>query len=525
MTYDICIIGGGINGAGIANLASQAGLKVYLCEKGDFAGQTSSASTKLIHGGLRYLEHYEFGLVRKALQERTELNKLASHITWPLNFILVHNPRLRSKTIIRLGLFLYDILAGINNKFPKAKSIKLFNKQYLLNKSQTGFVYSDLWVDDARLTLLNILAAKQHGANINKNTAVISAKYKSDMDLWDVYLRDNISDKDINIEAKLIINTAGPWVNEVLTNIINVKPSHGIRLVKGSHIIVPRLYNEECCYVLQNNDNRIVFIIPYQEKYNLIGTTEVDCVSADLYQEITVSEQEKEYLLTVANNFFKKQMSQQDIIKTYSGIRPLLDESNNEHNNTVKVNSKNTRDYLIDSNKSIINIYGGKITTYRVLAKEVLSILKNRLNREIKVSGKTQKQKNNTSDYLPGAEIDFDLNLINNNPDNQIDYRDYYYAKIHKDYPWLPKALVKRYGITYGLLTYRFLSGANSIDDLGANFGAGLYQRELDYLLSYEMANTIDDVIWRRTKLGLELKKTEIDNITDYINNYNSEYI
>lgn len=498
--YDICIIGGGINGAGVANYAAKAGLKVYLCEKNDFASETSSNSTKLIHGGLRYLEHFEFSLVRSALQERTELEQLAPYLIYPMEFIFINNPKIRNKWLVRLGLFLYDLLAGFKNKYPKTKTLDLLKHPYgneldldtiVTNQhksSLTGYVYTDLWADDARLTLLNVLAAQENGAVLHKNTSCLKADFNAHSNLWDVILERNFNKNRFKIKSKYIVNAAGPFVNEVLTGVINLKPNTQIRLVKGSHIVVPRLYPGKQCYVLQHHDNRIIFTIPYLNQYTLIGTTEEEYNNLNIKPNI--SDSEKEYLINLVNSYFKKKLSSNSIFWSYSGIRPLLD-------NPGKSNSQNTRDYLIDKSNKIplINIYGGKITTYRKLAKQVISELGKYFN--FNVSQEIYHQP------LPGRSIDVE--------------------KLIQEYPNINTELLNRYAVNYGNKAYQILNGCNNINDLGHNYGADFYQRELDYLIEYELADSVDDVLWRRTKLGLVLSQIEKEDIRQYIINKNSK--
>jgi glycerol-3-phosphate dehydrogenase len=517
--YDICIIGGGINGAGIAHEASKIGLKVYLCEQDDFAGKTSSNSTKLIHGGLRYLEHYEFSLVRAALKERENLHKIASHIIKPLDFIFIHNPNIRNKWLVRAGLFLYDLLAGKNNKYKKSKGINLLNSPQCFrdldkNISNTfGFLYSDLWVDDARLTLLNILSAKNNGASVNKNTEIINTQYNIKQKLWHLKLLNKRTQEHTEITAKIIINATGPWINKVLTSLTSEVPNYDIRLVQGSHIIVPKLYADPHCYVLQHKDNRIIFTIPYQDNYTLIGTTEEEFNAKNLNTNLVISELEIEYLLNICNSFFYNKITKDDIVWAYSGVRPLFNQAN-------KVNSSNTRDYYIERYQSkrkdigpIINIYGGKITTYRLLANKVIMML---LNNYTFVS---KPQRNIQLQPLPGCNLNiFDLEQYQQN----LNYQDYYVNNLINKYSWLPLKLARRYATTYGLLAEQFLEKSNSINDLGIHFGAGLYSKELLYLINDEFADTVEDVIWRRTKLGLELTKEQIKIISDYIDSLRS---
>jgi len=361
--YDIFIIGGGINGAGIARDASGRGLKVYLAEKGKVGSATSSWSSKLIHGGLRYLENYEFKLVAESLREREVITRIAPKITKPLPFIIPHSKKLRSKLLIRLGLFLYDNLGG-KTKIPKSSKIN-FNKKYkniLQSKFVDGFQYYDVQVDDKKLVEMNIDDSKKMGATILEDTKVIDAKRNENF--WEITLDNNEV-----IKSKILINAAGPWINETVNNVLKINTNKSIRLVRGSHIITKKLYDEDVAFTLQNDDNRIVFVIPYKEQFSLIGTTEVDVNTPD---NPSISDDEKIYLINSINNHFVKQISQVDIIDTYSGIRPLIED--------FKEASKVSRDYVFDLNiqnigSPLLNIYGGKLTTYRKLSEKVMEEL------------------------------------------------------------------------------------------------------------------------------------------------------
>lgn len=378
--FDIFIIGGGINGAGIARDASGRGLKVYLAEKGKVGSATSSWSSKLIHGGLRYLENYEFKLVAESLREREVITQIAPSITKPLPFVIPHTKKLRSKLLIRLGLFLYDNLGG-KTKIPKSSKV-IFAEQYqniLQSKFTEGFRYYDVQVDDKKLVEMNIDNAKKMGAIIAEDTKVINANRIDNY--WEITLNNNEK-----IKSKILINAAGPWINETVNNVLKINAKKSIRLVRGSHIITKKLYKDEVAFTLQNEDNRVVFVIPYKGEYSLIGTTEVDVDTPD---NPSISNEEKIYLINTINNHFIKQISQEDIVETYSGIRPLIED--------FKDATKVTRDYIFDLNEDeskapLLNIYGGKLTTYRKLAENVLLAL----NKYIPVNKKnswTAKQK------------------------------------------------------------------------------------------------------------------------------------
>ena len=378
--FDIFIIGGGINGAGIARDASGRGLKVYLAENGKVGSATSSWSSKLIHGGLRYLENYEFKLVAESLREREVITQIAPSITKPLPFVIPHTKKLRSKLLIRLGLFLYDNLGG-KTKIPKSSKV-IFAEQYqniLQSKFAEGFRYCDVQVDDKKLVEMNIDNAKKMGAIIAEDTKVINANRIDNY--WEITLNNNEK-----IKSKILINAAGPWINETVNNVLKINAKKSIRLVRGSHIITKKLYEDEVAFTLQNEDNRVVFVIPYKGEYSLIGTTEVDVDTPD---NPSISNEEKIYLINTINNHFIKQISQEDIVETYSGIRPLIED--------FKDATKVTRDYIFDLNEDdskapLLSIYGGKLTTYRKLAENVLLAL----NKYIPVNKKnswTAKQK------------------------------------------------------------------------------------------------------------------------------------
>ena len=361
--YDIFIIGGGINGAGIARDAAGRGLKVFLAEKNKVGSATSSWSSKLIHGGLRYLENYEFKLVRESLKEREVITKIAPKITKPIPFIIPHTKKLRSKLLIRLGLFLYDNLGG-KTKIPKSSKID-FNKKFtniLLSHYKVGFQYYDVQVDDKKLVEININDAKKLGATVIENRKVINANRLKEG--WEITLDNNEV-----VKSKILINAAGPWINEIVNNVIKVNSNKSIRLVRGSHIIIKKLYEEEVAFTLQNDDSRIVFVIPYRNEYSLIGTTEVDVNTPD---KPKISNEEKIYLINTINNHFVKQICQEDIVDTYSGIRPLIED--------FKEATRVTRDYVFDlnlesQNSPLLNIYGGKLTTYRKLSERVIEEL------------------------------------------------------------------------------------------------------------------------------------------------------
>lgn len=482
--YDVFVVGGGVNGVGIANDAAGRGLSVMLVEMSDLASATSSASSKLIHGGLRYLEYYEFGLVKKALAEREVLLKNAPHIISPLVFRLPHQSHLRPAWMIRAGLFLYDNLSK-RLTLPKSRSIKFDDKAPLNPSIVKGFEYADAWVDDSRLTILNAIAARENGANIHTQTQLLAAK--SIEDVWHLTVLDKATGKEYLVRSRSLVNAAGPWV-ESITDQVNRKESHGIRLVKGSHIVVPKIHNDKHAYILQNEDQRIVFVLPFEEDYSIVGTTDVDYQGDP--QQVAISQDEIDYLIDINNQYFKTQISQSDIVHSYSGVRPLLKD---EAEDAKAV----TRDYTIELSQKghapLVNIYGGKITTYRTLAEAAVD----KLN---KVFPKMQSAWTKSA-ALPGGDF------IS---------RESLHSQLLADYPWLPELVLKRFVRQYGTLSYQILENCHTLEDLGEDFGHGLYQRELGYLIEKEWATSVDDVIWRRTKLGLKLSTDQKAQLSHY---------
>ena len=489
--YDVLVVGGGINGAGIAADAAGRGLKVLLCEKADLGGATSSSSSKLIHGGLRYLEHYEFKLVKEALAEREVLLSKAPHIMWPLRFVLPHQPHLRPAWMIRIGLFLYDNLAK-RRIFSGSKKISNSTQSPLVEDISTCFEYSDGWVDDARLVILNALSAQASGATIKPQTEVVEAK-KSEQ-RWLVTLKDK-QGKHSQISARALVNAAGPWAINLLDKLHDTPHQNAMRLVKGSHIIVNRLYPTDEAYILQNKDGRIVFVIPFEEDFSLIGTTDEDYQGEPA--NVQISEAEKDYLIAITNQYFKCKISHQDIVHCYSGVRPLLEEQNSSPQEL-------SRDYKfqLTGNKNspvLLNVFGGKITTYRKLAEQAVE----RLTPFFKDMGKAWTKHGS----LPGG--------------NFTDKDALLHTFTHV-YPWLPSVTTKRYVRQYGLLCERFLANKHSLEEMGKDFGDGLYQAEVDYLMQHEWASSIEDILWRRTKQGLRLDNHQKAALQLYIAKINT---
>ncbi|WP_428035258.1 glycerol-3-phosphate dehydrogenase [Amphritea sp.] len=488
--YDLLVIGGGINGAGIAADAAGRGLSVVLCEMSDLGSATSSNSSKLIHGGLRYLEYYEFRLVREALAEREVLLKNAPHIIWPLRFRLPHRPHLRPAWMIRAGLFLYDNLAK-RATLPASKSLK-FGAESVLKPAMTrGFEYSDGWVDDARLVVLNALAAQDKEATIKTRTRCISAR-RTDQ-LWNITLLDTLTGNTEVLKSRSIVNAAGPWVSSLFKDAMGSEPPRQVRLVKGSHIIVPRIHDEPEAYILQNEDGRIVFVIPYEDRFSLIGTTDQEYVGDPA--RVAIDQGEIDYLIEVTNQHFRRQINAADVVRTYSGVRPLLDDNAGSAQAV-------TRDYTFEvdapgNQAPLISIFGGKITTYRKLSEAAVDKLCEHFP--------DSKPKWTADARLPGGDFESQPALQ---------------EELARRYPWLPNQLITRYVRTYGTLCYRLLKDMSSLSEMGTDFGAGLYEAEVRYLVDHEWAITVEDILWRRTKRGLYMTESDTDRLTAYINHH-----
>lgn len=485
--YDLAVIGGGINGVGIAADAAGRGLKVFLCEKDDLAQHTSSASSKLIHGGLRYLEHYEFRLVREALAEREVLLAKAPHIVKPMRFVLPHRPHLRPAWMIRAGLFLYDHL-GKRKRLGGSRSLR-FGAGYPLKPTITrGFEYADCAVDDARLVVLNAMAAREKGAHLHTRTRCLRAERVDG--LWQVELQH--ADGSLQtIRARALVNAAGPWVASFIKDDLKLDAPYGIRLIQGSHLIVPRLYEGEHAYILQNEDQRIVFCIPYLDRFTLIGTTDRE-YSGDP-AKVAITDAETDYLLKVVNEHFNHQLSRADIQHTYSGVRPLC---NDESDNPSAV----TRDYTLALSASegqapLLSVFGGKLTTYRKLAESAMT--------ELKPFFSQMRGSWTASAPLPGGEGMTSVQAL-------VD-------AVLARHGWLPVDIAKRWVLTYGSRVWRLLEGVQGPDDLGQSIGGGLFSREVDYLCAAEWAVSVDDILWRRTKLGLFTNAAEQQALADYL--------
>lgn len=488
---DLLIVGGGINGAGIARDAAGRGLKVALCEQGDLANFTSSASTKLVHGGLRYLEYYEFMLVRKALKEREVLLGIAPHIIWPLRFIMPHVRELRPAWMIRLGLFLYDHLGG-RKRLPASSGVKLRQHpagEPLEEGLARGFEYSDCWVQDARLVVLNCQDAAANGAQILPRTRCVGAE--RDAHGWSVTLRSTLDGSERQVRARMLVNAAGPWVGELLGTATQHRPRQDVQLVKGSHIVVPRLFDHDYAYIFQHTDGRIVFAIPYEGDFTLIGTTDV--VYHGDPAQAKCSPEEIEYLCQAVNRYFRKPVKPDDVVWTYSGVRALYDEDENENASAV------SRDYelVLDRDGApVLSVFGGKITTYRTLANEAMD----RIGEVLRLTGGPWTG----AEALPGGDM----------PGGDFDG---YLTELRKRFAWLPETLLYRWVRNYGTCTVDLIGDAAAVSDLGAHFGADLYEAELSYLKKQEWARTADDVLWRRSKLGLRLTQAQAEAVQAWL--------
>lgn len=481
--YDLVVIGGGINGTGIAADAAGRGLSVALFEADDLASATSSASSKLIHGGLRYLEHYEFRLVKEALAERETLLRMAPHIAHPMRFRLPHRPHLRPAWMIRAGLFLYDHLAK-RVTLPACSSIKFSPNDGVQPHLVKGFEYSDAWVDDARLVVLNAMQARNHGARVDTRTACVKARREKEH--WQLTLQDQLNGNTFEVTAKALVNATGPWVKRLFDEAMELKSPRNIRLVKGSHIIVPRIHEREEAYILQNEDKRIVFVIPYQQHFSLIGTTDLE-YKGDL-RAVRINEKEVQYLCDVVNKHFIHQIAPKDVVWSYSGVRPLCDD---ESSSPQAV----TRDYTLEladeqGKAPLLSVFGGKLTTYRKLAQAACHKLAPYFPQAREDWTATSK--------LPGA--DFEGNVL------------HLTQKYRKQAPWLDAATARRIASCYGSLAAGWLP-----KELTLNFGSELCREEVDYLMEQEWACSAEDILWRRTKLGLTLSDAAQAQLKAYV--------
>lgn len=499
MDYDLCVIGGGINGSGIARDAAGRGLKVLLVEAQDLASATSSASTKLVHGGLRYLEHYEFRLVQESLKEREILLSAAPHIIWPMDFILPHDENLRPYWMIKAGLMLYDFLGG-RKKLKKSEAIEFSTSDLadpLEDKYSRGFAYVDCWVEDSRLVVLNAMDAFERGATILPQTACMDLTPAQDKKTWQVNLQNMLNGDQFMVSAKIVVNAAGPWVRDLLEGSNIVGGAHeftpNVRLIKGSHIIVNKLYEGPQTFILQQPDGRIIFTIPYEKNFTLIGTTDVP------YQDdpsmVAINQDEIDYLCEAVNRSLKHKISAEDIVWAYSGVRSLVDDG---HKNASKI----TRDYklYVDERHGppIISVFGGKITTYRKLAEHVMERVST-FYPDTNLKSWTSKA------ILPGGDI----------PEG--DFTAFVEGK-SKAYPFVSPILITRLARAYGTRMKAILGSAESLEDLGTHYGDDVYEAEIIYLIKYEFAHSLEDVLWRRSKLGLHIQAETFEKLQNSFN-------
>lgn len=489
---DLFVIGGGINGAGIARDAAGRGLNVVLCEKDDLGEGTSSRSGKLVHGGLRYLEYYEFRLVREALIEREVLLRNAPHIIWPMRFVLPHSPQDRPAWLVRLGLFLYDTLGG-RKKLPGTRMLDLHRDPEgapLLDQYKRGFEYSDCWVDDARLVVLNAVDAAERGAQVLTRSPCMSA-HREDGG-WRVTTRHAVTGETRDFLARAVVNAAGPWVSDVVTRVARSNSSRNVRLVKGSHIIVPKFWDGPNAYLVQNSDKRVIFINPYEGDKALIGTT--DIAYDGRAEDVSAEQSEIQYLLDAVNRYFKEALTVDDVLETFSGVRPLFDDGQGNP-------SAVTRDYVFDLDDKdgapLLNIFGGKITTFRELAERGL----HQLDRYFPEMG---------SDWTDAAPL----------PGGDLADADYeaFSGRLKTDFPWMPRALRQHYGRAYGTRIKMIIDPDTGLDGLGRHFGGQLFEAEVRYLVAHEWAQTAQDVLWRRTKHRLHLTKSQQATFTEWFN-------
>lgn len=513
---DLFIIGGGINGCGIARDAAGRGLSVTLAEQGDLAQGTSSASTKLFHGGLRYLEFFEFRLVRESLEERETLLVAMPHISWPMRFVLPYSPDMRFESdtptsrllgfvmpwmkgrrpawLIRLGLFLYDTLGG-RKILPGTKKLDLTQDpagQVLRPGFKLGYEYSDCWVQDARLVVLNARDAQARGATIMTRTRVTHAYHKDG--LWEVQVEG--PDGPATYHARALINAGGPWVEKVIHDVVRLPSTETIRLVRGSHIVVPKLYDHDRCYFFQGTDGRIIFAIPYEQDFTLIGTTDKDHQGAP--DQVHCTDEERDYLCAFASQYFARPVTPADVVWTYSGVRPL-------YNDGASSATAATRDYVLslhdeDGDAPLLNVFGGKITTYRRLAEHALEKL---------------------ARFFPAMHSDWTARVTLPGGDFPVDGVDALIARLQGAYPFLGAPWATRLIRTYGTDAFLLLDNARSAADLGEDFGGTVTMAEVDWLIRYEYAQTAEDILWRRTKQGLHMTPQQVERLQSVLAAHN----
>ncbi len=489
---DLFVVGGGVNGCGIARDASGRGLRVLLCEKDDLASHTSSYSTKLIHGGLRYLENYELKMVREALTEREVLMEMAPHMIWPLSFVLPHAKHLRPAWMIRTGLFLYDHL-GKRKRLPGSGRINMETHVAgapLKSDNKVAFTYADCATMDSRLTVLSALDASEKGATILTRTECVRVRREGDG--WLAELQTEQGTR--LVKARAMVNAAGPWVADFISGPMGAVARYKVRLVQGSHIIVPKLFDHEYAYIFQNSDNRIVFAIPYENDFTLIGTTDLEYIGDPA--EVRATDDEVAYLCTLTNDYFKQTISPSDVVSTFSGVRPLFDD---ESRNASKV----TREYVLSLNQGndgrgapVLNIFGGKLTAFRLLSQKSVNLLMDALAQ----SGESWTE----TSVLPGGDI----------PDHDFEV---YLDGLKQKYSWMDEQLLKRYARQFGSRIGDVIKDAKSQVGLGEYFGAGLYANEVRYLMEKEWAKYPEDILWRRTRQGLWADDETVDALARFM--------
>lgn len=510
---DLFIIGGGINGCGIARDAAGRGLSVALAEMNDLASATSSASTKLFHGGLRYLEYFEIKLVKHALAEREVLLKAMPHISWPMRFVLPYHRDMRfegstptSKILnvvmpwmkgrrpawlIRLGLFLYDNLGG-RKILPGTQTVDLRRGPEgapLVDKFEKAFEYSDCWVEDARLVVLNARDAQARGAKIMVRTKVIAAARVEDH--WDVTLEDQATGAVRHVKARMLVNAGGPWVGDIIQQRVRINSAEGVRLVRGSHIVTRKLFDHDKCYFFQGTDGRIIFAIPYETDFTLIGTTDAEHPDPNTKPECTPAE--RDYLVGFVNQYLKHEISAEDVVWSYSGVRPLYDDG-------ASSATAATRDYTLKVDDAggapILNVFGGKITTYRKLAEDAMAQI---------------------VPFFPGTSGDWTAGVALPGGDFAVDGYETLVARLREDFPFLSHFCTRRLIRAYGTEAWNIMAGAQTPEEMGQSFGHGLHAREVLWLMAHEYARTAEDVVWRRNKLGLRMSSREVDALDAFM--------
>lgn len=516
---DLFVIGGGINGCGIARDAAGRGLDVCIAEMNDLASATSSASTKLFHGGLRYLEYFEIKLVQHALQERETLLRAMPHISWPLRFVLPYHPDMRFEGttptsrilntvmpwmkgrrpawLIRLGLFMYDNLGG-RKILPGTSTLSLPGTPEgapIVDKFKKAYEYSDCWVEDSRLVVLNARDAAERGAEVMVRTKVTSAARVGD--LWEIALEDIESGEKFTRQAKMLVNAGGPWVGDIIQQKVRVNSSEGVRLVRGSHIVTRKLYDHDKCYFFQGTDGRIIFAIPYETDFTLIGTTDAEHHDPD--KKPVCTDEERDYLINFVNQYLKEDITRDDVVWSYSGVRPLYDDG-------ASSATAATRDYTLKVDAAggapILNIFGGKITTYRKLAEDAMDKI---------------------VPFFPGTSGHWTAGVPLPGGDFPVDGFDMLVAKLADEFQFLTPFWARRLVRAYGTLAWDVLDNASSKEDMGENFGATLTAREVIWLMQKEYARRAEDIVWRRNKLGLRLEKEAVERIDQFMRDKRQE--